>query len=187
MLRSVSILSHLPTILREIVEFKEIAKGVDPEFDARWVRLKAVTDNHFYDTLDEEGARKWEMIIGITPLGTDTLEDRRFRIRTRAVERLPFTDETLEAQLVAVVGGDPNNLQLTIDRANEIVTAKVTLFAQEQLSAVLDLLDRQVPLNFQISAELLLNTWNVVKNSGNTWQDIKDLNITWQQLTTHQF
>lgn len=46
---------------------------------------ESVRNNYFFDRLDEDGAKWWENLLKITPLSTQTLEDRQAKIQAKYI------------------------------------------------------------------------------------------------------
>ena len=83
------LLSYLQPVLQLVREFQALAQAGDIEADALWEGTAEMTANQFVDTLNLYGVKRWEGMLGIKPLGTDTLEDRRFRIKAWMNHSLP--------------------------------------------------------------------------------------------------
>lgn len=95
------LIKYLPYVVRDYPEFQGITGSEQPEFERAWGSADDLLNNQFISTAGSMGLSRWEKILGITPKGTDTLEDRRFRIMTGSMKnfRTPIprcgTSETL--------------------------------------------------------------------------------------------
>lgn len=76
------LIDYLPPVLQTVLEFMEITDAQQPEFERAWAALDLVMANQFIDTATEEGVAVWEKELNITPLNTETLEERKQRIKT---------------------------------------------------------------------------------------------------------
>ncbi|MBQ4595174.1 MAG: DUF2313 domain-containing protein, partial [Akkermansia sp.] len=76
------LIDYLPPVLRSVMEFMAVTDAQQPEFERAWAALNLVMDNQFIDTATEEGVAVWEKELNITPLNTETLEERKQRIKT---------------------------------------------------------------------------------------------------------
>lgn len=85
------LINYLPYVVRDYAEFQGIAGAEQPEFENAWAAVDDLLNNQFITTAGNLGLSRWEKILGITPKGTDTLDDRRFRVLTRLNEELPYT------------------------------------------------------------------------------------------------
>lgn len=114
---NIDLLSLLPPWYREILDYQEICKTEQEEFDALANEITAVGDNFFIQTMDEGAIAAWETIFGIIPnIYTETLEFRRSRILNRLSSRPPYTMEFLRQQLDRMLG--PGNWEIRMDYAN---------------------------------------------------------------------
>ena len=98
------LINYLPYVVRDYAEFKGISEAEQPEFESAWGSSDDLLNNQFISTAGNLGLSRWEKILGITPKGTDTLEDRRFRILTRLNEELPYTLPQLRNILETLCG-----------------------------------------------------------------------------------
>ncbi|MDE5910260.1 MAG: YmfQ family protein [Lachnospiraceae bacterium] len=89
--RQVDLLSYLPPFLQEFKENRETLNAENPEFILAWNGADRVLKNEFIETADEYGISRFERILKITPLKTDTLEIRRRRVMLRWFDRIPYT------------------------------------------------------------------------------------------------
>lgn len=76
------LIDYLPPVLQSVMEFAAITGAQQPEIEAAWDALNLVMDNQFIDTATEAGVTVWEKELNIVPLATDTLEDRKQRLKT---------------------------------------------------------------------------------------------------------
>ena len=74
------LINYLPYVVRDYAEFQGITGAEQPEFEAAWAAAEDLLSNQFIKTAGNLGLSRWEKILGITPKGTDTLDDRRFRV-----------------------------------------------------------------------------------------------------------
>lgn len=60
------VVSYLPEKLRSIVEFGAIGDAVNPEIDKLNAAVGLMAANAFIDTVDMDGLKRWEKILGVT-------------------------------------------------------------------------------------------------------------------------
>ena len=146
---------YLPEILLKTYEFPLLCATEQQEFD----RLSAVADetlsDQFVETAGERGLARYEQIFGITPMDTDTLDERRFRVLTKINAQLPFSVRRLRQQLETLCG--ENGYKLEVNGAVYTLTVKVALTAKRNRNAVEDLLADIVPANMVCTCSLLYN------------------------------
>lgn len=75
------LIDYLPPILQNVIEFKAINAAEQPEFERAWQMVNFIMANQFLDSATEEGVLKWEKELGITPINSETLEQRKMRIK----------------------------------------------------------------------------------------------------------
>ena len=161
MQREVNILDYLPPIIAEIEQFQHLANAVNPELNNLWANYKNIFDNQFISSLDENGCSHWEKLLKITPMGTDTLDDRHFKILARLNENIPYTYRKLE-NLLTTLCGNNYTMQLKNDEYKLIV--RIALSAQKQFNEVKKLLVKFVPANIIIDLDLLYNQYKNLAN-----------------------
>jgi hypothetical protein len=174
--REISLLEYLPGVLREIKEFKALATSEDPEAVTLWEELENVLDDQFVSDATLNGVKRWESILSIKPLDSDTLDERKFRILLKLNEQLPYTYRNLESQLALLCGDD--GYKLILDNDNYALTVRVSLTAKKKLTELGNLLDRIIPCNIVISLLLMYNQWLTAKTK--TWGGA--FTYTWGQI-----
>lgn len=104
MAKDVNLLSYWMPLLRGIKEFKEIAKAEEPELRYILAAIDRTLNNFFIDTADEYGISRFESMMGIYPDPTDTLDTRRFRVKSEWNDYVPYTEPELYRRLVSICG-----------------------------------------------------------------------------------
>jgi len=163
-MRNVNILDYLPSVISDTLEFQQLANAENPEIDSLWVAHEEVFNTQFIDALNEEGCRRWEKILKVSPMGTDTLADRRFRILTHLNAELPYTLNQLKNLLASLCGANGYTLELLNDEYKLIV--RITLTAKKSIVDVEKMLKRVIPANLILDLSLLYNQYQTI--SGKT-------------------
>ena len=110
MLRNTNLITYLPPILQDKKEYIQICKSSNSEFTLLFSSIDNVLKDQFLSELTINGAKRWEKIMKITPKSSDTLEDRRFRIINRFLNKLPYTMRSLHQTLTTLCG--PNGYKI---------------------------------------------------------------------------
>lgn len=152
---STSIKYYLPDIIHQIREYQEIEKKYDHNIVTAISRLNRIEQNRFLDGLDEYGCERNEQILGIIPDPSDTLEDRRRRIRGYYTSNKPYTIKKLREVLRAMCG--ENGYILTVDTENYIVKVAIKLESRRLVDNADELVRRMVPANLIVDVYLLYN------------------------------
>lgn len=150
-----NLVDYLPPILKDVLEFRCIMGAEQQESDTFHAAIDSVLGNQFIDDADEIGIERYESIFGIVPKATDSLNDRRFRIKAKIAEQLPYTVRTLRQQLTALCGENGYSLEINHDEYR--IIAKVELTAKSNFDETDAMLRRVVPANIVIELMLMYN------------------------------
>ena len=165
------LIEYLPSILQTFAEFKEIMRVEQPQIDQLWDDLDSLLNEAFISDESAIGAKRWESILDITPLDTDSVEVRNFRIRGRLLEDAPYTYRSLCNQLGALCGEDGYSVVLNHDAYT--LKIRVALKSKSLKHEVDKLTERVVPLNLILDVDLMYNTHRIIKNTGLTNAQLK--------------
>lgn len=123
MAKEVNLLSYWMPILRNLKEFREIAKAEEPEIRALLQAMEQVLANMFIETADEDGIARFEKLLNIYPDKEADLANRRFTILSRWNNIGIYTNKTLYELLVMLCGeGNFKIIDHYKDYALEIIT-----------------------------------------------------------------
>lgn len=111
MSREISLIDYLPPFLQGYREIQAIMTAESPEFQAVSDEGQVVLDNTFIMHCDESGISRFEKMLGINSLPTDTLDSRQSRVLTRWNDVVPYTLKTFISKLTALQGD--GNIQIT--------------------------------------------------------------------------
>ena len=150
------LIDYLPYVIRDYAEFQGIMGSEQPEIEKAWNTTDDLLDNQFIPTAGNMGLSRWEKILGITPKGTDTVDDRRFRVLARLNEELPYTLPQLRVILGTLCGA--GNYSAEVVEGTYQLIVKIGLAAKNNFSDVESLLDRVVPQNMVVNLLQLYNT-----------------------------
>lgn len=168
--------NYLPYVVRDYAEFQGITGAEQPEFETAWAAADDLLANQFIKTAGNLGLSRWEKILGITPKGTDTLDDRRFRIFTRINEELPYTLPQLR-NILEILCGSKNYAVEVMEGTYELIV-KIGIEAKSNFNDVASLLDRVIPQNMIVNLLQLYNTWEQLQKY--TWGE--KAVFTWKEL-----
>ena len=125
------------------------------DVDNAWENVENVRNDQFVTAATENGVKRWESILDLTPKATYTLEERKFNILTRLNEQLPYTIDTLKTSLTSLCGTD--GYMLNIDSNNYKLLVKLALTNKNNYESVEYLLNKITPANIVTSVELMYN------------------------------
>ncbi|KMY49243.1 putative phage tail protein [Peribacillus loiseleuriae] len=158
--REIELLQYLPPVLQEIKEYQILTRAEKQDINELSAAIKQLKDDQFVSTSTLVGVQRREKLMRITPKGTDTLDERKFRILVRMNEQLPNTLRTLARQLINLCGED--GYSLVLDHNNYILKVRIALTAKSNFQAVENLLDRVVPANLIIDLSLKYNQYSAL-------------------------
>lgn len=177
-MRKPNILEYLPEVFRQIKELISLANTDNPELETIWREIEYVYNDQFLYLMGETGTERWEKMLKISPLGTDTLEDRRFRVINRLNAQLPYTFNMLKAHLSQMCGKD--GYELSYNPETWTLSVKVALSAKKQFDEICDMTKEMIPANILLYYTLLYNMYGMLKDythgylSGYRHKDIRD-------------
>lgn len=170
------LIDYLPPVLQSVMEFAAITGAQQPEIEAAWDALNLVMDNQFIDTATEAGVTVWEKELNIVPLATDTLEDRKQRLKTAWTYGVVYTYNWLVNWLKTSCG--ESNPPPTIND----YTLRVSLPVSVDYLHILDDMRRYVAANVLIDPLILLSKIKIPHYTGSAFRhSIK------QTLTTEEW
>lgn len=148
MTREVDLVSYLPPFMSEYSEINAALAAENPEFGAVWEAADGVLRNEFISTADEEGIAEFEKMMGLLPLGGDTLEIRRARVMSKWISKLPYTMKMLIENLRILCGGDDFTVKKKFDGYELHITTHLREYSRVRELA--RLLDEMIPANIGI-------------------------------------
>lgn len=170
------LIDYLPPVLQSVMEFAAITGAQQPEIEAAWDALNLVMDNQFIDTATEAGVTVWEKELNIVPLATDTLDDRKQRLKTAWTYGVVYTYNWLVDWLKTSCG--ESNPPPTIND----YTLRVSLPVSVDYLHILDDMRRYISANVLIDPLILLSKIKIPHYTGSAFRhSIK------QTLTTEEW
>jgi chaperonin cofactor prefoldin len=151
---------NAPEVYTQIPDIAQIYALNDEqniELDDAIVKL---IGNLFITEATLEAVRHWEKILDITPSGSDTLEDRRFRVQSKMNETASYSKALIDEKLRSLCGD--GEYSMVIDENRQSCDVVITLASKNQLEYVKEMLDNILPLNMVCTVSLMYNTYNFV-------------------------
>ena len=139
------LINYLPEVLQNVREFEKTFESEEPEFEKLQDELSKVLKDLFVTDATERGIERWEKLLKIVPKATDTLDDRKFRIMTKLIRRLPYTLRRLGEMLKTLCGD--GNFDIKLDNDRYEIEIKVDLAGNNNIVDVLSLLRIVIPAN----------------------------------------
>ena len=118
-----------PEIIKNIPDIKQIYDINEMQGDTLDQTVEQIDSDMNIDEMDASTVERWETILKIVPARSDTLDVRRFRIKTKITDSMPYTYRALERKLDDMCAGA---YDIMIDRVNQSI--KVNLFLLTPMS-----------------------------------------------------
>ncbi|MCI8363386.1 MAG: DUF2313 domain-containing protein [Eubacterium sp.] len=154
-------IDYLPEWLREFREIKVLSAKYQMQMDKLWSTAESLWSNNFIHSLDEHGCDRWEKILHLKKGDMYTLQDRRNNIAGRLAEQRPYTFKKLCLILDVLCG--KNGYAITLFPETYTLRVKVMLTSKNMLNDVKSLLDRMIPANLVVEADLMYNVYELLK------------------------
>lgn len=148
MSKDVDLLSYWMPFLRNLKEFKEIAKAEEPEIRMLLEAVDRTLNNMFINTADERGIARYEELLNITPEEGDTLDMRRFKVISKWSDRGVYTKDAIHEMLTSYCGKD--NFEIIEKYEDFIIEIVTSLPIYGSLEVVNDKLTSILPANMII-------------------------------------
>ena len=97
--RNAHVERYYPSVVAPAAEFKVLAAIENPELCALWELFWRRFANTFVYEIDEKGAARWEDMLNLHPLSTDSLSVRKKRILLKINATLPYTFRSFQNML----------------------------------------------------------------------------------------
>ena len=180
-LERVDTLYHLPDFYRDIPELQAICASYDELFGEIYTTIDQAKLNIFIDTMDNEAVARWENIVKEDHSGT--LSDRKFRLKLRLYNELPYTFYHLEDIVALFVPRD--QFVLRRDTAMKSVDLLIAYHSEHQAKSLYDFMCRVTPANIVMTVARLENIYDDLAQY--TYQELQDKALTYfQALTDHR-
>ena len=156
------LIERLPPFLQDKIEYIKICDTTEPNISDIWIKIDEIYKNLFLYELNIYGVKRWEKILKITPKASESLEDRRFRIINKFLNKVPFTIRSLENILDTLLG--KNNYKMDYCNDTFTLTIRVRTLVEHRLEELRKTLREIVPTNIVIEDKILFNKHIEISN-----------------------
>lgn len=158
MAREIDLLSYWMPVLRQLKEFKEIAKAETPELKYILEQIERTLNNTFIETADEYGIKRFEDMMGIYPEAGASLETRRFNVLVKWNDKVPYTEKELYNRLISICGDD--NFSVNPDYKNYFLEIITHLGIEGAFDTISSILQDIIPCNLVLDLKNTLEEGN---------------------------
>ena len=167
---------YLPPEFQDLVEVDALDRTINIHLDKLSARVKQMVLNRYVNTCDEEGAARWERILGVTSPLNATLQARRDALKAKLMTKPPINIKVLQSIVEAYMG-------VPVDITVENFVVKIRYRGQTRTPDLTPLYATAydiIPANLLMEIAYLYATWGEVKNTYPTWGDM--LTKTWGDI-----
>lgn len=150
------LIDFLPHYMQEYTEIQTVMDAEQPEIDLAWGQCEAALDDQFILEATENGVKRREGMLNITPKDTDTLDERKFRILAKLNQELPYTMTKLKEALMTLCGAD--GFSIDLQAANYHIEVTLALSNKNNYQEVVDLLKKMTPANLTQFVKIMYNS-----------------------------
>ena len=144
MYKTTNLKEYLPDWFRQIVEMLEICKSETFYFDILAEFINRVSENFYFQTLDESAISLWERVLYIVPNPkTESIAFRRERVLNRISTKPPYTLGFLYEKLDQLIGA--GKYEIFVDYPNYTLYIRSSAENQNYASEVSHLIGRVKP------------------------------------------
>ena len=154
------LIDYLPPFMQDYRQMKEITNVEQPEIDGLWNACENAMFDQFLMDATENGVRRWERLVGITPRDTDTLDERKFRVFAMMNQRLPYTMNKLKETLTTICG--EGNFFIVLTPNDYHVEVKLALTNVNNYQEVVDIISNMIPANMTKAVSIMYNDHTVL-------------------------
>lgn len=154
------LIDYLPQFMQGYREMATIMETEQFEIDRLWLEAENALSDQFILEATENGVKRWESMLGISPKDTDTLDERKFRILTKLNQELPYTLRKLEQALTNLCGN--GMFSVDVSAAEYHVEIKLGLVNKNSYQEVVDVLKKMIPANMTQWVQIMYNNHNVL-------------------------
>lgn len=135
-----------PDVVLDIKDVKAAIDAGDRVGNVLESHVQEMINNITIKESELSGIEHREQVLGIKPLDTATLEERRLEVLIRWYDMPMYTERVLQQKLNAVLG--EGNYILEIDLDQKLVSCLTGLTSQKMIKSIGNMLEQMVPLDY---------------------------------------
>lgn len=154
------LIDYLPLFVRDYREMVAIMETEQIEVDRLWMEAENALADQFILEATENGVKRRESMLGISPKDTDSLDERKFRILSKLNQELPYTLRKLELALTNLCGA--NGYSVEVKAAEYHIEVKLAVSNKNNYSEVENILKKMIPANMTQYIQIMYNSHNAL-------------------------
>lgn len=183
-IRGQLLLSYLPLYYQASRVMRSICQTVGKELDDSRETIQAVFKQFYVDTADEWGLKIWERELELPPGDSETVDERRQRIKARL---RGYGTATIKAIKAAAEAYDKGSIDVAVDYSQYTVIRFVdTTGVPSNLDDLKLIVREMVPAHLALSYEQNYFLWDDLDGLNITWDEFDALDLTWDELEVYK-
>ena len=168
---------NAPQIITQIPDIAQLYEINEAQCEALDDAVQELDDDLFLSDMHEGFVERWEGILKITPNATDTLDERRFRVKTTMMDKLPYTIRVLDGKLSELC---PGGYEITLNSNKTHLNIAIAIRSQSSINDVVELVEKMLPLNMTYEVSELFSRYGALTSythqqlSAYTHQEIRE-------------
>ena len=162
--------------VKGIPDLEQFNEAVDKQIAKVNAEIERLDEDNYFDNTSESRIKRWEKILNLTPREGDTLDERRFAVHSRVIDKLPYTFRVIERELKALASDAIFTRWWGAKGAEAKV--QIGLSSTSKLADIDALLDKKLPADVHYVVEVLYRNWGDF--SAYKWGDL--LGYTWDEM-----
>jgi len=162
--------------VKGIPDLDQFNNAVDAQIRKVNAEVTRLDEDNYFDNTSESRIERWEKILELTPRADDTLDERRFAVHSRVIDKLPYTYRVIERELRALAEDVIFTCGWGVNGAE--ATVQIGLTSQSKLADIDALLDKKLPADVVYYIVILYRIWADFTTT--RWGELST--ITWDQM-----
>lgn len=150
---------NAPNIVIQIPDISQIYSINEEQGEQLDADVEQINSDIFVDSMGDDVLDHWEKIFGIDVKDDATIEDRRLKVKSKMIERLPYSYRVVIEKLNSLL---PFGYDLYLNEDLTYMQVKVNLVSKYTLPDVEEFLEAITPLNMVLDVDLKYNTYGVL-------------------------
>ena len=168
---------NAPDIIEKIPDIAQIYRMNEIQEKELENAVDKIEKNIFISDMDEDMIHRWEMMLEITPLDNESIEERRFRIKSRIMEKLPYSYRVIYRKIETLC---MEGFVIEINENRTEIKVKLALHSKRMIDDVRKILDEMLPLNMVFDVSIIWNRhidimkWTYGTMANRTYKQIRE-------------
>ena len=175
-------LDYYPYIIKIIEDFQALMFAEGFEIDFATSEFDFAINDAYLTTMSESRVSEWEKALGITPLSTDTIQQRRDVIISKFRGGSKLNTESISSIVKAFTNGDA--ISSFKDGVLKVEVRPPLENKEFKFSDVENALRIRIPAHIQLNVVRDYATWDDVKSNYASWNSVYSLN-NWNELKAY--